>query len=76
MMRFLYTSIYSLTRNPPEDTCVYLGRYSSSTVPTLESHIVTSCPLYKPFYFFKDKKERNRVTECGTGQEHFGIGEP
>lgn len=59
----------------PPGGYMYVGtvpRYSSSTVPTLESHIVTSCPVYKAFLF----KERNRVTECGTGQEHFGIGEP
>lgn len=27
MMRFLYTSIYSLTCNPPEDTYMYLGTH-------------------------------------------------
>lgn len=53
-----------------------LGTHQVQYLPTLESHIVTSCPVFKPFFLFKDKKEKNRVTECGTGQERFGIGEP
>lgn len=50
-------------------------RYPSSTVPTLESHIVTSCPLYKPF-FFEDKKKETESQSAGRDRNISESGNP
>lgn len=79
-MRFLYASIYSLTCNPPPRGYMYVGTLGTHQVqylPTLESHIVTSCPVFitKPFFSRTKKKETESQT-AGRGRNTSESGNP